>query len=134
MDDPAAALLRHILFQAAVLRVDGSTGRRVDGAPMHLLVPVPPALAGALAVWGVDRENQEDAGDWEDSDDVAPGTMLRQLQICKPALFVTFRFSWREKSAPRSALDAPATEYLVSPLCSGPATESLIWRPPQGGV
>ena len=67
MDDPAAALLRHILFQAAVLRV--------DGVPMHLLVPVPPALAGALAVWGADRENQEDTGD------VAPGTMLRQLQI-----------------------------------------------------
>jgi hypothetical protein len=53
----------------------------VDGAPIHLLVPVPPALADTLAVWGADREDLEDGGDWEDSDDVAPGSMLRQLQI-----------------------------------------------------
>ena len=53
----------------------------VVGAPIHLLVPVPPALADALAVWGADREDLEDGGDWEDSDDVAPGSMLRQLQI-----------------------------------------------------
>jgi hypothetical protein len=65
MDDPAEALLRHILSQAAVLRV--------DGAPLHLLVPVPPALADALAVWGAATE------DLEDSDDVAPPSMLRQL-------------------------------------------------------
>jgi hypothetical protein len=73
MDDPAEALLRHILTQAACC---GS-----DGAPMHLLVPVPPDLADALAVWGTDREDLEDAGDREDSDDVVPVSMIRQLEI-----------------------------------------------------
>ncbi|MBT3395845.1 MAG: hypothetical protein HOB82_08660 [Alphaproteobacteria bacterium] len=73
MDDPAEALLRHIITQAVVLAV--------DGAPMHLLVPVPPDLADALAVWGADREDLEDAGDREDSDDVVPGSMINQLEI-----------------------------------------------------
>jgi len=63
MDVPAEALLRHIIDQ------DG--GVSVDGAPMHLLVPVPPAMADALAAWGADREDMEDGGDTEDSDDVA---------------------------------------------------------------
>ena len=48
---------------------------------MHLLVPVPLDLADALAVWGTDREDLEDAGDREDSDDVVPVSMIRQLEI-----------------------------------------------------
>jgi hypothetical protein len=49
VDDPAEALLRHIIDQAEVLLV--------DGAPMHLLVAVTPALADALAVFGAGAED-----------------------------------------------------------------------------
>ncbi len=73
MDDPAEALLRYIIDQAEVLQV--------DGAPMHLLVAVPPAVADALAVFGTAGEYLEDGGDWEDSDDLVPASMLRQTQI-----------------------------------------------------
>ena len=48
---------------------------------MHLLVPVPPDLADALAVWGTDHEDLEATGDRDDSDDVVPVSMIRQLEI-----------------------------------------------------
>ena len=48
---------------------------------MHLLVAVPPAVADALAVFGTAGEDLEDGGDWEDSDDLVPASMLRQTQI-----------------------------------------------------
>ena len=76
MEDSAEALLRHIIAHASVLEV--------EGAPTHLLVPVPPELADALAVYGAEAEDVEDGGDWEDSDDVAPASLLRQFQAWKP--------------------------------------------------
>ena len=73
MDDPAEALLRYIIDQAEVLQE--------DGAPMHLLVAVSPAVADALAMFGTGGEDLEDGGDREDSDDLVPASMLRQMQI-----------------------------------------------------